>query len=56
MKSGSLIKILKDNNYEKTDIKVYQHLIEKLIYLSCGTRLEHNIICKAIDNTCIMQN
>lgn len=38
MKVGGFIKIFEDNNYEETDIKIYQRLKEKLIYLSCITR------------------
>ena len=39
MKAESFIGIFRDNDYEKTDIKVYQHLIKKLIYLFYGTKL-----------------
>ena len=38
MKAGSAIEIIKHDNYENTEIKPYQHLIGKLIYLACSTR------------------
>lgn len=38
MKAGSFIEMLEDDDYEETDIKAYQRLIGKLMYLSCGTR------------------
>lgn len=38
IKTGSFIEMLKDDNYEKTDIKAYQRFIEKLIYLLYNTR------------------
>lgn len=39
IKTKSFIEMLEDNNYKKINIKVYQRFIEKLIYLSCGTKL-----------------
>lgn len=42
IKTRNFIKIFKENNYKKTNIKSYQYLIEKLIYLSYSTKL--NII------------
>lgn len=38
MKTSHFIKMTEYNNYEKAEIKLYQQLIGKLIYLSCGTR------------------
>lgn len=38
MKIETFIKIFKNNNYEKTDIKTYQRLIKKLMYLLCNIR------------------
>lgn len=38
MKAGSVIKINKTNDYKETDLKAYQRLIGKLIYLSYGIR------------------
>lgn len=38
MKKGYFIKILESGNYKKVDIKPYQCLIGKLMYLSYGTR------------------
>lgn len=38
MKAGSFIEMLKDDDYEEADLKTYQRLIGKLMYLSCGTR------------------
>lgn len=38
MKAGSFIEMLEDDDYKETDIKAYQRLIGKLIYLSCGIR------------------
>ena len=33
MKAGSIVKMNKVHNYDKTDFKVYQCLIGKLMYL-----------------------
>lgn len=38
MKVETFIKMFKNNNYEKTDIKTYQCLIKKLIYLLYNIR------------------
>lgn len=38
IKAKSVIEINNVNNYKMTDIKAYQQLIGKLIYLLCGTR------------------
>lgn len=38
MKAGFAIKMIKLNNYKDIEIKPYQHLIGKLMYLACGTR------------------
>lgn len=38
MKTGNFIEMQGENDYEKVDFKVYQRLIGKPIYLSCGTR------------------
>lgn len=38
MKAGSAIEMIKYNNYKNIKIKLYQHLISKLLYLACGTR------------------
>ena len=38
MKTGSAIEMIKHDDYEDTEIKPYQHLIGKLMYLACGTR------------------
>lgn len=38
MKARNFIEMLKEDDYEKTNIKVYQYLIGKLMYTSCGTR------------------
>lgn len=38
MKTGSVIEMNNANNYKKTNIKAYQRLIEKLMYLLYGTR------------------
>lgn len=37
MKTCNFIE-MQDNNYKEVDIKVYQQLIGKLMYLSCGTQ------------------
>lgn len=37
IKIGYFIKILKPNTYKKPDIKLYQYLIQKLIYLVYNT-------------------
>lgn len=38
MKAGFMIKITKPKNDKNTDFYTYQQLIDKLIYLKCGTR------------------
>ncbi len=38
MKAGSAIEMIEHNNYEDTEIKPYQHLIGKLMYLACDTK------------------
>ncbi len=38
MKAGSAIEMIEHDDYEDTEIKQYQHLIGKLLYLACGTR------------------
>lgn len=40
MKTSYFIKMTEYNNYEKAEIKPYQQLIKKLIYLSFSTRLD----------------
>lgn len=40
MKAGSVIERNKADDYDKTDLKSYQHLIGKLMYLSCDTKLD----------------
>lgn len=38
MKADSFIDIQKEGNYKKTNLKTYQQLFSKLIYLSYDTR------------------
>lgn len=38
MKIDSLINIQEKNDYKKTNLKTYQQLVGKLIYLSCSIR------------------
>ncbi len=38
MKADYFIEMSESGNYDKTDLKGYQRLIRKLMYLSCGTR------------------
>lgn len=38
MKTGSSIKINKFDNYEEIELRSYQRLIDKLIYLTYSTR------------------
>ena len=38
MKAGSSIEMTDLEDYEKTDLRTYQRLVGKLMYLSCGTR------------------
>lgn len=38
MKTGNFIEMQDEDNYEEVDLKVYQCLIGKLMYLSCGTK------------------
>lgn len=57
MKVRCFIEMSEPGNYEEVDIKPYQRLIEKLMYLLCGTRLDiafavgqlskHNLDCRA---------
>lgn len=37
MKAGCFIEMQEARDYEEAEIKPYQRLIRKLIYLSCGT-------------------
>ncbi len=37
MKAGCFIEMSESGHYEEVDIKLYQRLIGKLMYLSCGT-------------------
>lgn len=38
MKAGSSIEMGEHDDYEEAELKLYQRLIGKLMYLSCGTR------------------
>lgn len=38
MKAGSFIEMDESDDYEQVDLGVYQRLIGKLMYLTCGTR------------------
>lgn len=38
MKAGSAIEMIEHDDYEDTEIKPFQQLIGKLMYLACGTR------------------
>ena len=38
IKAGSFINMHEENNNEKTNLKSYQQLVSKLIYLLCNTR------------------
>lgn len=38
MKAGSAIEMIEPDNYEETELRKYQRLIGKLMYLACGTR------------------
>lgn len=38
MKAGSTIEMSEHDDYEEADLRPYQRLIGKLMYLSCGTR------------------
>lgn len=40
MKASNVIEINEVDDYNKTDLKAYHHLIGKLIYLSCSTRTD----------------
>lgn len=40
MKASNIIKMNNLDDYMETNIKVYQRIIEKLMYLSYGTRLD----------------
>ena len=40
IKTGNFIEMQDKDDYKKVDLKVYQRLIGKLIYLSCRTRLD----------------
>lgn len=38
MKAGNFIEMQGEDDYKEVDLKIYQELIGKFIYLSCGTR------------------
>lgn len=38
MKAGSTIEMTEPEDYEKADLRIYQRLIGKLMYLACGKR------------------
>lgn len=38
IKAGSAIEITNLEDYQETELREYQRLISKLIYLACGTR------------------
>lgn len=38
MKAGNFIDMQEEDDYEEADLKTYQRLVGKLMYLSCGTR------------------
>lgn len=40
MKAGSDIEMIEPDDYEETELREYQRLIGKLMYLACGTRLD----------------
>ena len=40
MKASNFIEMQGGDNYEEVDLKIYQWLVDKLMYLSCDTRLD----------------
>lgn len=48
MKAGNFIEMLKEGDYEETNIKAYQRLIDKLMYLSYGTRPDITFIVRQL--------
>ena len=48
MKTGNFIEIQGEIDYEEVDLKVYQRLIGKLIYLSCRTRSDISFVVKQL--------
>lgn len=38
MKAGSAIEMTEPEDYEEADLRTYQQLIGKLMYLACGTK------------------
>ena len=48
MKTGNFTEIQGEIDYEEVDLKVYQRLIGKLIYLSCGTRSDISFIIEQL--------
>ena len=38
MKAGSAIEMTEPENYEETDLRIYQQLVGKLMYLVFGTK------------------
>ena len=40
MKADLSIEMTDLEDYEETDLRMYQRLVGKLMYLSCGTRLD----------------
>ena len=51
MKSQFFIMLDKSDNNEKTDMWAYQVIVEKLMYLDCGTRSDISFIVE-----CLSQN
>lgn len=48
IKTGSFIEILKDDDYKEIDIKAYQRLLKKLIYLLYDIRLNIAFVMKQL--------
>ena len=49
MKAGNFIKMQGEDDYEEVDLKVYQRLIGKLMYLSCGTRPNISFVVRQLN-------
>lgn len=48
MKAGNYIEMQDKKDYKKADIKAYQHLIGKLMYLFCGTRPDISFVMRQL--------
>lgn len=48
MKADNFIKMQRKDNYKKINLKIYQWLIGKLMYLSCDTRSDISFVVELL--------